>query len=106
MRPDTLCRVAFYPVPQSQDPSESNVVSDAVWIPSSLMDGETATTVWVVSRTDQTVSSRTITPGPGKQNGLREITHGLRANEWIVLESKEPLQEGTRVNIINKKGDS
>jgi multidrug efflux pump subunit AcrA (membrane-fusion protein) len=99
LRPETLCRVAFYSPQRTETDSPVSAATESVWIPAGLVSDDDPATVWVVSRSDQTVRSRSLTLGPGKRDGLREVTEGLRANEWVVLSSQRPLQTGDRVTF-------
>ena len=103
LRPETLCRVAFYPPTIDETNQDAGSNPTSVWIPSTLVEGnQDEATLWIVSPLDNTVSSRTLTLGQGNRDGLQEIIKGLRPNELIVTESESSLDDGARVNIEEK----
>ena len=103
LRPETLSRVAFHPAPETENDETGTSVATSIWIPADLVDpDQESPTVWVVSRTEETVSRRSLKRGTGRRDGYVEILEGLRANERVVTESESPLHEGARVTLQEK----
>ncbi len=100
LRPDTLCRVAFYPAPTSDDSSTVSRQTEAVWIPADLVNSaDDQTDVWGVDPLTLTARRRTLRLHAEVRDGYRRVREGVTPNELLVIRSGRPLREGDRVSI-------
>ena len=70
-------------------------ISDLVFIPSRVLDGET---VWVVDGASGLAAKRTLTLG-NVQGELVEVVSGLNLSDKVVDEGRNQLEEGNRIEI-------
>jgi len=102
MRPDVLCRVAFYgmaPDTDSDTPAPSG--DHALWIPADLVDASSSEAeLWVVDPIEHTAHPRTVRLGTSTREGLRHVRDGLHPNERVVVDPSRPLAPGDRIRTI------
>jgi RND family efflux transporter MFP subunit len=103
LRPDVLCRVEFWSMPNQVGSSTLSSSAHALWIPEDALSSDASEqSIWIIDPLTQTAHQRAITLTSVSKNGFRQVADGLRANETVIIHTTEALQEGARVKEVSK----
>lgn len=100
LRPEMLCRSAFFDTPAAATPGAPAVASAsgslAVYVPDDAINDSS---VWVCDPESTRVSRRAIVASSEIREGYRRLDSGVRPGEWIV-KNPASLSEGQRVRPL------
>lgn len=100
LRPDVLCRVEFRSSTTGQSRSSA---AHSLWIPAAAIETNALEQdIWIIDPLTQTAHRRSIRLTTSSLEGFRQVAEGVRANEIVVINHTELLQEGVRVKEVSR----
>ncbi|MCH2129763.1 MAG: efflux RND transporter periplasmic adaptor subunit [Pirellulaceae bacterium] len=101
-KPEMLVDVTFLASRQPQHTSEPTQEVKLFVMQQLIHQGVGGSFVWLADQSDGVALKTTIQTGPGRQDGLVEVTSGLTISSRIISSASEGLRDGTRIRVIGE----